>query len=388
MSNRLSVCLLTRNEESNIARALRSVEGIADEVIVAETGSTDRTAEIAQGLGAKVVPCAWDDDFSAGRNFAIAEARGDWIFWLNPDEELLPQARAPLRAMVASPGDVFGYLARVQSVPRAERFDQFVETWDLRLYCRRPDLRYVGRLHPSFAPELAKAVALEGLRISPSELLIRHHAYASTLNASKLRWAIRLLERELHDRPGQLHYLTEYARSLLLLNDPKGHGVMAEAIEQVAAAFEAQVSPGPDAQILLEYVLTTPPALNQSRIRFDQAMSLALRWFPNSPPLLWSMADSYFRAGQFHAASVLLERLVQLGNTGTYDHSRGFDPRIVGPWALSNLGQCYRALGRPDKARGCFQALLPDQEFGAKASQSLAELNALKPGAANLVPER
>ena len=80
---------------------------------------------------------------------SIAEAEGEWILWLNPDEELLSQAHQPLRAMIASPGDAFGYLARLQSVPRADRPEQFVETWDLRLYRRRSDLRYVGRLHPS-----------------------------------------------------------------------------------------------------------------------------------------------------------------------------------------------------------------------------------------------
>jgi tetratricopeptide (TPR) repeat protein len=386
MANRLSVCLVTRNEETKVGRAIRSVQGIADDVIVAETGSTDRTADIAQGLGARVIPFAWDDDFSAARNFAIAQAKGDWILWLNPDEELVPEAHEPLRTIIGSPGDAFGYLARVQSLPRGDRPDQFVETWDLRLYRRRPDLRYVGRLHPSFAPELAKTVAEEGLHVSPSALLIRQHAYTSTLDASKLRWAVRLLERELRDRPGQLHYLIEYAHSLLLLNDPRGHEVMAQAIEQALPAFEAQTSPGPDTQVLLEYALTTPAALNQSRLGFDQAMSLSLRFFPSSPPLLWALAEVYFKARQFPAAIALLERLVQLGNTGTYDHSRGFDPRIVGAWALSNLGQCYRAIGRRDDARRCFQALLRDEEFRGNASQALAELDALTSGATNTTP--
>src|SRR5579883_2952330 len=84
----LSVCFLTRNEEKSIGRAMQSVLGIADEVIVAETGSTDRTAEVAAALGAKVHDFAWRDDFSEGRNFAVDRAKGDWILWLNPDEEL------------------------------------------------------------------------------------------------------------------------------------------------------------------------------------------------------------------------------------------------------------------------------------------------------------
>jgi glycosyltransferase involved in cell wall biosynthesis len=145
MSSRLSVCLLIQNEERNIERTIRSVEGVADEVVVADTGSADRTEQIARGLGARVVPVAWDDDFAEGRNFAIGRASGDLILWLNPDEELLPPWREQVQPLIVSGGDAFGYLARVQDVPRADRPDQFSESWDLRLFRRRPDLRYVGR---------------------------------------------------------------------------------------------------------------------------------------------------------------------------------------------------------------------------------------------------
>jgi hypothetical protein len=374
MSSQLSVCLLTRDEERNIERAIRSVEGVADEVVVADAGSTDRTEEIARDLGARVVPFAWDDDFAQGRNFAIGKASGDWVLWLNPDEELLPPGRERVRPLIDSGGDVFGYLAQVQDVPRGDRLDQFSETWDIRLYRRRPDLRYVGRLHPSLAPELAQIVAQEGRQVVPSEVVIRRHAYMSVLDASKLRWAVRLLERELKDRPGQLHYLIEYGRNLLLLNDPKGHEVMAEAIEQVIPSIEAPAPPSPDVQLLLDYVLTTPPERSRCRITPNQAMTLALRWFPNSPPLLWTIAGSYFRARQFGAAAVLLEQLVQSGRTGAYDHSQKFDPRIIGPWALLNLGECHRALNNPESARRCFQPLLSDPEYGAQAAKHLAEV--------------
>src|SRR5882724_11685213 len=88
----LSVCFIARNEEKNLPRALASVRGIADEVIVADTGSTDRTVEIAKESGAIVCHFPWCDDFSAARNFAISHARGDWILWMDADEELLPES--------------------------------------------------------------------------------------------------------------------------------------------------------------------------------------------------------------------------------------------------------------------------------------------------------
>src|SRR3712207_1588794 len=93
----LSVCLLTRDEEKTIERAIRSVQGVADEVVVADTHSRDRTAEVAASLGAKVTPFHWTDDFAAGRNFTVNLATGDWVLWLNGSEELLPGSHDPLR---------------------------------------------------------------------------------------------------------------------------------------------------------------------------------------------------------------------------------------------------------------------------------------------------
>lgn len=75
----LSVCLLTRNEASTVGRAIRSVSGLADEVLVADTGSTDGTADVAANAGANVSQIAWDDDFAAGRNHVIQRAAGEWI---------------------------------------------------------------------------------------------------------------------------------------------------------------------------------------------------------------------------------------------------------------------------------------------------------------------
>src|SRR5579884_4106366 len=123
----LSVCLVTRNEEQNLPRVLRSVAGLADEVVVADTGSTDRTAAVATELGARVHEFAWDDDFAAARNFALDQATGDWVLWLNPDEELLPAGRDEIGPALTQEG-VLGYAVRVQDQLRADRPEDFAET--------------------------------------------------------------------------------------------------------------------------------------------------------------------------------------------------------------------------------------------------------------------
>src|SRR5215471_3295298 len=93
--NRLSVCLITLNEERNLPRAVRSVQGIADEVVVVDCGSQDRTQEIARAYGAKVVTRRWSN-FAEQKNFAAAAASNDWILSLDADEELNTDLRESL----------------------------------------------------------------------------------------------------------------------------------------------------------------------------------------------------------------------------------------------------------------------------------------------------
>ena len=85
----VSLCMIVRNEEKVLARCLDSVRGIADEICITDTGSTDKTREIAQKYGTvQVFP--WCDDFSAARNFSFAQARMDYTLWLDADDVLLP----------------------------------------------------------------------------------------------------------------------------------------------------------------------------------------------------------------------------------------------------------------------------------------------------------
>jgi glycosyltransferase involved in cell wall biosynthesis len=93
--NRISFCLITMNEEQDLPRALKSVQGVADEIVVVDCGSTDHTQEIAREHGAVVVFRAWTS-FSEQRNFAMSLASHDWVYTLDADEELSEPLRSSL----------------------------------------------------------------------------------------------------------------------------------------------------------------------------------------------------------------------------------------------------------------------------------------------------
>ncbi|HYL91858.1 MAG TPA: glycosyltransferase family 2 protein, partial [Alphaproteobacteria bacterium] len=97
----LSVCIITHNEEANIGRTLASVNAIADEMIVVDSGSTDKTVAIAQSLGAKVFSEPWKG-FAAQKNSCLARATGDWVLSLDADEEVSPELEASIRTLLIS----------------------------------------------------------------------------------------------------------------------------------------------------------------------------------------------------------------------------------------------------------------------------------------------
>jgi glycosyltransferase involved in cell wall biosynthesis len=90
----LSVTIIAKNEERNLPRLLASVREIADEIIVTDTGSTDRTIEIAREFGARVAQFSWIDDFSAAHNYCNSLATCDWLFMLDCDGSCSQKAGA------------------------------------------------------------------------------------------------------------------------------------------------------------------------------------------------------------------------------------------------------------------------------------------------------
>ena len=86
----ISLCMIVKNEEENLPKCLDSLKGIVDEMIIVDTGSTDKTKEIAASYGAKIYDFTWTGDFSEARNFSFSKASCDYIYSADADEELDP----------------------------------------------------------------------------------------------------------------------------------------------------------------------------------------------------------------------------------------------------------------------------------------------------------
>ncbi len=142
---RISACMMVKNEEKNLERCLKSVKPIVDEIILVDTGSTDRTMEIARRYGAKVYEHPWENDFSLHRNQSISYASGDFIFIVDADEEIV--LRGPvskLKEFLKSLPDK--YNAVIITARDIQKGTVAMEFQTARIF-RKGKVRYEGIVH-------------------------------------------------------------------------------------------------------------------------------------------------------------------------------------------------------------------------------------------------
>lgn len=147
----LSVCIIARNEEQFLSACLASVQGVADEIVLLDTGSSDRTMEIAREWRANVYQFPWNNDFAAARNESLRRAVKDWILVLDADQTLDPRSHEEIRHLIQTDRRV-GYMLRQLSYADEVGEASVLEHLNLRLFPNQPDIRYVGRVHEQLVP--------------------------------------------------------------------------------------------------------------------------------------------------------------------------------------------------------------------------------------------
>jgi len=169
----LSVAIIAHNEEANLPRTLASVCW-ANEIVVVDAFSTDRTAEIAAGRGARVLQRAWPG-FAAQKNFALEQCTGAWVLSLDADEELTPELAAEIQeALAGTPTvDAFCLKRRNLFLGRWMRHGGFYPDAKLRLFRRQPATAAPPRFHDRAVHE---TLAFAGPTATLRHDLV-HHAY-------------------------------------------------------------------------------------------------------------------------------------------------------------------------------------------------------------------
>ncbi|MGL4848006.1 MAG: glycosyltransferase [Clostridium sp.] len=208
----LSVCLIVKNEEKNLPRCLRSVKDLVQEIVVVDTGSTDRTKEIALEYGAKVVDFVWCNDFSAARNLSIDNATGDWILFLDADEEMPRDDLIQLINMIKTEKKAEAYFLRMVNFIKGQDIGSAIV---LRAFKNRPEYRFVGKLHEQIINSIEDKAGLEA--IIPTQVRIFHYGYDPDIvdSDAKSKRNLEILLAYPEDKKDGYYYYSlgnEYAR--------------------------------------------------------------------------------------------------------------------------------------------------------------------------------
>ncbi len=297
--NTLSACLIVKNEELHLRECLHSLTDIVDEIIIVDTGSTDKTIEIANEYGAVVVQSTWEYNFSKARNIALRRASSDWILSIDADEILTnPQEVLPLLQNATS--KTGGFLISVQSFfDRADGGKDVFTTNLLRLFRNNSQIYFKGIIHE----QVLESIFTAGFEISYSSIQFLHKGYnlSSSEMKKKQERNLHLLSHSLEKKPNNAYNLMQRGKTYMAL----GENEKAEIDLRNSLLF-----------VTLDSVVT-PQSLNYLGIllyqkkQINEAIECAkqsLEYLPNQGFAQFILGECFTELHQYEAALVAYQR--------------------------------------------------------------------------------
>lgn len=394
----LSLCMIVKNEEKNLPRALASVKNVVDEIIIVDTGSTDRTVEIAQSMGAKVYFFEWCDDFSAARNESLRYATKDWILIMDADDEMNEEDLKKLKLLLRVT-DYTAFELMVKSyLSRAENQEEIC--YLTRVFRNQPTIRFQNKIHETVNPAILKTGGKIG-RLK--QIVIFHRGYEDPVKKS---WKVhqrnlKILLDEHKENPDDLQVLCylgmtfvgqgriEEAKEILsrvvrLSREKNVHGTfivakvglaqialaendLSRAIEYLDECLEKD-SHFPDAYYWLGRVFHKMGDYKESLKKFQETLQVDYKksWFPfaftfvDMVDLYFKMADSAYHLGEEELGNTYSAKLHELVQNS--------------PDGLVSLGKIMVETERLEDAEDFFRAALHLNPLHADARTFLFSL--------------
>lgn len=347
MTTTISLVMIVRNEESNIRLCLESIKDIVDEIVIVDTGSTDKTVEIAGLYTDQIYFFPWNDDFSAARNYAISRAHSQWILCLDADERL-DRSEGDLRALTDNNCgyEAFFLPLHHHTSDSPADFNVFIV---LRLFRNHPDYRFHGRIHEQVTVSRSEAVGM-----TPAPVIRHLHMRDKERNRKRGRNLALLLKAKAQDptNPFLQYYL---GVEWLGLNKA----------DKALPCFQATCRQLTDAHILfrapaVRHLLTCL----KLRDRLDEAICVCLEESLRYP----FFADLFFDGGilfeqkeDYSTATRWFQEAINCGRAPAhFSHTNGTESFL----SLYHLGYCCEKLSRPEEAKKYYeQALTANPDY-------------------------
>src|ERR1700683_1397782 len=202
----LSAAIIVRDESEDLDACLTSLHGLVDEIVVADTGATDPSVEVARRHGAVLGEEPWAGDFATPRNRSLDLASGDWILYIDADERVRPCDHTAVRRALGAATDHVAF--RIRFVPRVG----WTPYREYRLWRNHPDIRFEARIHESIVPQIHAVAMQRGLAISDTDMItIDHLGYEGDQRRKHARNEPILLAA-LEEHPERIFYYDHLAR--------------------------------------------------------------------------------------------------------------------------------------------------------------------------------
>lgn len=337
----ISVCMIVKNEEKVLARCLDSLAGIADELVIVDTGSSDRTKEIAAEYTDRIYDFAWTDDFSAARNYSFSKATKEYIYAADADEVIEEEER---RRFLKLKEELDPQVEIVQMLYTNQLQHNTTYNFDEEL---RPKL--YRRLREFYWQEpLHEAVRLTPV-ILDTDIRIKHMPLQS--HAERDFAAFERAVRRDGSLSGRLAKM--YARELMIAGDE-------QALWTSVPFFEAQCEHTTDGALLKQSlcVLTRAARLHGDEARFFKYAMRSMAMDEKPSEVCFELGEYYFAKKDIYEAALWYYNAV-------YETCAELNVRMSGSLAAERLVQCYELLGEEETAghfRGELQRFLREEK--------------------------
>ncbi len=346
-SPKVSLCMITRNEERFLGECLRLAKDAVDEIVIVDTGSTDRTIEIAESFGARVLHRPWDDDFSAPRTAGMRAATGDWILILDADEFIAEGGCSRIRELVEDVR-ISGYHLHFVNVYGKGRT---MGVMMVRLFRNLPGVEYQNIIHEQVTPSLQRAGAERGLVLGSANVVVDHHGYTDEVmdQRGKNERNERLFKKQLELHPDDIY--THYKYGDFLRRVP-GRGEQARAELEKCLQMIIDGPPSLPRGLPFAGEVAALCALEAARIgdnaRARAVLDIALRRFLPTPNLHYLSANLCLAEGRAEDAITHFRRcLAYRGQVLVVPIQEGITSYV----SLTGIAQAWLLRGDSERAR-------------------------------------
>ena len=378
---RISQCMIVKDEEENIRKALSWGKGIVWEQIVVDTGSRDRTVQIAESMGAKVYHYTWTDDFSAAKNYAISKARGEWIAFLDADETFAPgdgeKLPGILRQLESTKAE--GIAAGWMQLDEEGRVS--AAGTQIRIFRNRANLGYRRRIHEQLGRMDGTPMHIAD---ATGELSILHSGYRGAAWEEKKvnRRNLNLILKELEDHPGDCEMMGYLGDEYYAAGDlDKAESWYRESIASMPSVLdERDQRSAATFTYLLQIMEENGNGIDEMKLIYGKAAGL----LPKEADFDY-LIGTYLAADRDYAEGVLyLERaLDKLQRYGSNNRAMLIGSHLRETY--ENLALCCRKTGKDERAVSLCIAVLKSAPYSMEALYLLLEAfrgNGLRPSVA------